>query len=94
MKFFISHCTMHQNMSSLTIIDVLGVGLEEVGRQEEIAKTKKYIHQEKLEICAMSAFFAGRSLQFRDLPDISLHITHLPYTIVFLFFSIFIEFLE
>lgn len=89
MKFFISHCTMHQNMSSLTFIDVLGVGLEEVGRQEEIAKTKK-----KLEICAMSAFFAGRSLQFRDLPDISLHITHLPYTIVFLFFSIFLEFLE
>ena len=50
--------------------------------------------KKKLEICAMSAFFAGRSLQFRDLPDISLHITHLPYTIVFLFFSIFLEFLE
>ena len=30
-------------MSSLTFIDVLGVGLEEVGRQEEIAKTKKKV---------------------------------------------------
>lgn len=84
---------MYQNMSSLTFIEILGVGLEEVGRQEEIVKTKKNV-KKKLEICAMSAFLAGRSLQFRDLPDISLYIIHFPYTIVLLFFSIFLEFLE
>lgn len=42
---------MHQSMSSLTFIDILGVGLEEVGRQEEIAKTKKYTSKKVGNMC-------------------------------------------
>lgn len=83
---------MHQSMRSLTFIDILGVGLEEVGRQEEIAKTKKYTSKKVGNMCYECFFFAGRSLQFRDLPDISLHTTHLPLQLYFYFLAFFLSF--
>lgn len=73
---------MHQNISSLTCIEILGVGLEDVRRQR-LQRPKIYTCQKKLEIYAV-----GRSLQFKVLPGISLYIAHLPYTLVFILFGL------
>lgn len=70
---------MHQNMSSLIFTENLGHNQRRWGDKDRL-KNKRIHAQKSLKYIAV----IGGSLKFRGLPDISLYITHLSYTLIFL----------